>query len=68
MILFPRQGVFSFVCRFNLGDVEERALSVRTSLEQKQAEKRSLKADKEAHDVTNKLRKVKKSIEKQKTM
>ncbi|XP_045319557.1 probable ATP-dependent RNA helicase DDX60 isoform X1 [Leopardus geoffroyi] len=53
---------------FNLGDVEERALSVRTSLEQKQAEKRSLKADKEAHDVTNKLRKVKKSIEKQKTI
>ncbi|XP_029794930.1 probable ATP-dependent RNA helicase DDX60 isoform X2 [Suricata suricatta] len=53
---------------FNLGDVEQRALSVKTFLEQKQEEKRPSKADKEAHDLTNKLRKVKKSIEKQKAI
>ncbi|KAM9191809.1 putative ATP-dependent RNA helicase DDX60 [Dugong dugon] len=50
---------------FNLRDVEERALSVSAFLEDKQKTKRPPKADKEAHDMANKLRKVKKSMEKQ---
>ncbi|XP_064332033.1 probable ATP-dependent RNA helicase DDX60 isoform X2 [Camelus dromedarius] len=53
---------------FNLGDVEQRAGSVKTFLEQKQQIKRPPKADKEAYDMANKLRKVKKSMEKQKTV
>ncbi|XP_036914143.1 probable ATP-dependent RNA helicase DDX60 isoform X2 [Sturnira hondurensis] len=51
---------------FNLGDVEKRAKSVSTFLKEKQERERPPKADKEAHDMANKLRKVKKSIEKQK--
>lgn len=53
---------------FKLGAVEETARSVKTFLEKKQQRKRPPKADKEAHDVENKLRKVRKSIEKQKTI
>ncbi|XP_045687217.1 probable ATP-dependent RNA helicase DDX60 isoform X1 [Phyllostomus hastatus] len=53
---------------FKLGDVENRAKSVSTSLKEKQERERPPKADKEAHDMANKLRKVKKSIEKQKIM
>nr|XP_010948557.1 PREDICTED: probable ATP-dependent RNA helicase DDX60 [Camelus bactrianus] len=49
-------------------DVEQRAGSVKTFLEQKQQIKRPPKADKEAYDMANKLRKVKKSMEKQKTV
>ncbi|XP_006896732.1 PREDICTED: probable ATP-dependent RNA helicase DDX60-like [Elephantulus edwardii] len=51
---------------FNIHTVEEMAFSVKTFLEQKQERKRPLKADKEAHVMENKLRKVKKSMEKQK--
>ncbi|XP_045058537.2 probable ATP-dependent RNA helicase DDX60 isoform X2 [Desmodus rotundus] len=51
---------------FKLGEVENRAKSVSTFLEEKQERERPPKADKEAHDMSNKLRKVKKSIEKQK--
>ncbi|KAG8504607.1 putative ATP-dependent RNA helicase DDX60, partial [Galemys pyrenaicus] len=51
---------------FNLDSVEQCAISVSTYLEDKQEQKRSSKADKEAHDMSNKLRKVKKSLEKQK--
>lgn len=68
MVLFSRQAFFSFVFRFKLGTVEGSANSARNFLEEKQQSKRSLKADKEAHVVANKLRKVKKSIEKQKTL
>ncbi|XP_064441326.1 probable ATP-dependent RNA helicase DDX60 isoform X3 [Mirounga angustirostris] len=53
---------------FNLRDVEQTAICVRSFLEQKQKRQRPPKADKEAYDMTNKLRKVKKSIEKQKTI
>lgn len=66
--LLSRQAFFSFISRFKLGAVEETARSVKTFLEKKQQRKRPPKADKEAHDVENKLRKVRKSIEKQKTM
>ncbi|XP_062932959.1 probable ATP-dependent RNA helicase DDX60 isoform X2 [Cynocephalus volans] len=51
---------------FKLRDVEERAKSVSTFLEEKQERKRPPKADKAAHDIANKLRKVKKSMDKQK--
>lgn len=68
MIQFSGQMVFSFACRFNLSDVEKTAKRVRSSLEKKQESQRPPKADKEAHDMTNKLRKIKKSIEKQRTM
>lgn len=53
---------------FKLGDVEKSAISASTFLEQKQERERPLTADKEAHVVASKLKKVKKSIEKQKTM
>jgi len=53
---------------FNLRDVEQTAICVRSFLERKQRRQRPPKADKEAYDMINKLRKVKKSIEKQKTM
>ncbi|XP_059230191.1 probable ATP-dependent RNA helicase DDX60 isoform X2 [Mustela nigripes] len=53
---------------FNLSDVEKTAKRVRSSLEKKQESQRPPKADKEAHDMTNKLRKIKKSIEKQRTI
>nr|XP_023492101.1 probable ATP-dependent RNA helicase DDX60 isoform X1 [Equus caballus] len=53
---------------FKLGTVEGSANSARNFLEEKQESKRSLKADKEAYVVANKLRKVRKSIEKQKTL
>ncbi|KFO30865.1 Putative ATP-dependent RNA helicase DDX60, partial [Fukomys damarensis] len=52
---------------FNIKDVEECAKSVHAFLEGKQEKKRPPKADKEAHEMASKLRKVKKSIEKQKT-
>ena len=68
MILFSKQAFFSLVSRFKLGEVENRAKSVSTFLEEKQERERPPKADKEAHDMSNKLRKVKKSIEKQKIM
>lgn len=68
MILFSRQVVFSFACRFSLRDVEQTAQWVRRFLKQKQERQRPPEADKEAHDMINKLRKVQKSIEKQKTM
>ncbi|XP_054432048.1 probable ATP-dependent RNA helicase DDX60 [Pteronotus mesoamericanus] len=51
---------------FKLGDVEQRAKSVSAFLEEKQERERHPKADKETHNMANKLRKVKKSIEKQK--
>nr|XP_014994961.1 probable ATP-dependent RNA helicase DDX60 [Macaca mulatta] len=53
---------------FKLGAVEDAAKSVSTSLKKKQETKRPPKADKEAHVMANKLRKVKKSIEKQKIL
>lgn len=53
---------------FKLGAVENAAKSVSTSLKKKQETKRPPKADKEAHVMANKLRKVKKSIEKQKIL
>lgn len=65
---FQDKHSFLFVSRFNVGDVEQRAKSVDTSLEKKQERKRPPKAEKEAHVMANKLRKVKKSIEKQKTL
>lgn len=61
-----RQAFFSFVSRFSLAAVENRARNVFAFLYEKQEKKRPPKADKEAHDMANKLRKVKKSIEKQK--
>uniref|UniRef100_A0A2K5RYZ1 RNA helicase n=1 Tax=Cebus imitator TaxID=2715852 RepID=A0A2K5RYZ1_CEBIM len=51
---------------FKLGAVENTAKSVSAFLEEKQEKKRPPKADKEAHVMANRLRKVKKSIEKQK--
>ncbi|ELK37298.1 Putative ATP-dependent RNA helicase DDX60, partial [Myotis davidii] len=51
---------------FKLGAVEECAKSVRTFLEKKQERERPPNADKEAYDMANKLRKIKKAIEKQK--
>nr|XP_012312632.2 probable ATP-dependent RNA helicase DDX60 [Aotus nancymaae]XP_012312633.2 probable ATP-dependent RNA helicase DDX60 [Aotus nancymaae] len=51
---------------FKLGAVENTAKSVSAFLKEKQEKKRPPKADKEAHVMANKLRKVKKSIEKQK--
>lgn len=51
---------------FSLDTVEECAESVCEFLEEKQEEKRPPKADKEAYIMANKLRKVKKSLEKQK--
>ncbi|KAM5264315.1 putative ATP-dependent RNA helicase DDX60 [Ctenodactylus gundi] len=53
---------------FNIHDVENYALSVQTFLEEKQKGKRPPKADKEAFDMAGKLQKVKKSMEKQKTL
>lgn len=53
---------------FKLDLVEESARAVSCSLESKQEKQRSHKANKEAQDMANKLRKVKKSLEKQKTM
>ncbi|XP_008683839.2 probable ATP-dependent RNA helicase DDX60 isoform X1 [Ursus maritimus] len=53
---------------FSLSDVEQTAQWVRRFLKQKQERQRPPEADKEAHDMINKLRKVQKSIEKQKTM
>ncbi|KAM6149608.1 LOW QUALITY PROTEIN: putative ATP-dependent RNA helicase DDX60 [Erethizon dorsatum] len=53
--------------KFSITDGEECAKNVCTFLEEKQ-KKRPPKADKEAHDMVSKLRKVKKSIEKQKTL
>ncbi|KAL6036284.1 hypothetical protein STEG23_024020, partial [Scotinomys teguina] len=53
---------------FRLGAVEGCAEAACQFLEDKQEEKRPPKADKEAHDMANKLRKVKKSLEKQKTI
>jgi hypothetical protein len=41
---------------------------VKKFLEEKEMKKRPPKADKEAHIMANKLRKVKKSLEKQKIM
>ncbi|KAK2115069.1 putative ATP-dependent RNA helicase ddx60 [Saguinus oedipus] len=52
--------------KFKLGAVENTAKSVSAFLKEKQEKKRPPKADKEAHVMANKLRKVKKSIEKQK--
>lgn len=63
-----RQRFFLFVSRFSLEAVENRAKSVSKFLEDKQEKRRPPKADKEAHDMANKLRKVKKSIEKQKML
>lgn len=57
-----------FISRFKLGAVENAAKSVSTSLKKQQETKRPPKADKEAHVMANKLRKVKKSIEKQKIL
>ncbi|XP_058526001.1 probable ATP-dependent RNA helicase DDX60 [Ochotona princeps] len=51
---------------FSLEAVENRATKVCMFLNEKQEKKRPPKANKEAHDMANKLRKVKKSIEKQK--
>ncbi|XP_019521038.1 PREDICTED: probable ATP-dependent RNA helicase DDX60 isoform X2 [Hipposideros armiger] len=51
---------------FKLGSVEKSAINASNFLEQKQERERPLTADKEAHVVANKLKKVKKSIEKQK--
>ncbi|XP_031195782.1 probable ATP-dependent RNA helicase DDX60 isoform X2 [Mastomys coucha] len=51
---------------FRLDDVEACAEDACEFLEEKQEEKRPPKADKEAHTMANKLRKVKKSLEKQK--
>eukprot|EP00071_Canis_lupus_P023777 XP_013975221.1 probable ATP-dependent RNA helicase DDX60 [Canis lupus familiaris] len=53
---------------FNLEDVERRAASLRYFLLRKQAMQRPPKADKEAHDLINKIRKIRKSIERQKTI
>nr|XP_019587029.1 PREDICTED: probable ATP-dependent RNA helicase DDX60 [Rhinolophus sinicus] len=53
---------------FKRGDVERNAKNVSTFLEQKQERERPLTADKEAHVVANKLKRIKKSIEKQKTI
>lgn len=53
---------------FSLEAVEDRAKSVKKFLEDKQEKRRPPKADKEAQDMANKLRKVKKSIEKQKML
>uniref|UniRef100_A0A8C0D8E0 DExD/H-box helicase 60 n=1 Tax=Balaenoptera musculus TaxID=9771 RepID=A0A8C0D8E0_BALMU len=53
---------------FNLGEVEKSAESVKTFLEIKQQSRRPLKADKEAYGMENKLRKVRKSLETQKTI
>nr|XP_033713399.1 probable ATP-dependent RNA helicase DDX60 isoform X4 [Tursiops truncatus] len=53
---------------FNLGAVERSAGSVKRFLEIKQQSRRSLKADKEAYDMESKLRKVRKSLETQKTI
>lgn len=65
---FSRQAFFSFASRFKLGAVEKCAKSVSTFLKEKQERERPPNADKEAYDMANKLRKVKKSIEKQKIM
>ncbi|XP_029057540.1 probable ATP-dependent RNA helicase DDX60 [Monodon monoceros] len=53
---------------FNLEAVERNARSVKRFLEIKQQSRRPLKADKEAYDMESKLRKVRKSLETQKTM
>ncbi|XP_028350083.1 probable ATP-dependent RNA helicase DDX60 isoform X2 [Physeter macrocephalus] len=53
---------------FKLGAVERSAESVKTFLEIKQQNRRPPKADKEAYDLENKLRKVRKSLEAQKTV
>lgn len=53
---------------FRLDDVEACAEDACEFLEEKQEKKRPPKADKEAHTMANKLRKVKKSLEKQKIM
>ncbi|XP_047407322.1 probable ATP-dependent RNA helicase DDX60 isoform X2 [Sciurus carolinensis] len=51
---------------FNIGNVEYSAQNLMDFLEEKQEMKRPPKADKEAHIMASKLRKVKKSLEKQK--
>ncbi|XP_054995033.1 probable ATP-dependent RNA helicase DDX60 [Sorex araneus] len=56
------------VFMFRLDSVENSANNLCAYLEKKQEEKRPPKADKEAYDVTNKLRKVKKSIERRKAI
>ncbi|XP_057577866.1 probable ATP-dependent RNA helicase DDX60 [Hippopotamus amphibius kiboko] len=53
---------------FKLEAVEKSAESVKRHLEVKQQSRRPSKADKEAHDMANKLQKVRKSLEKQKTL
>jgi hypothetical protein len=58
----------SYASRFKLNIVEECAENAFEFLEKKQEEKRPPKADKEARTTANKLRKVKKSLEKQKTV
>ncbi|KAM9675541.1 LOW QUALITY PROTEIN: putative ATP-dependent RNA helicase DDX60 [Dama dama] len=52
----------------DLGAVARRAERVKKFLEQKPERRRPPRADKEAHDIANKLRKVKKSVEKYKTV
>nr|XP_023439527.2 probable ATP-dependent RNA helicase DDX60 isoform X2 [Dasypus novemcinctus] len=51
---------------FNINDVENWAKHVSTFLKEKEERKKPPKADKEVHIMTNKLRKVQKSMEKQK--
>ena len=52
--------MFSSVSEFHLAAVERRAESVKKFLRQKQECRRPPRADKEAHDMANKLHKVKK--------
>ena len=54
-----------FASRFKLNSVEECAVNAYYFLEVKEEKKRPPKADKEAHVMANRLRKVKKSLEKQ---
>ena len=57
------------VSKFDLGAVSRRAESVKKFLEQKLERRRPPRADKEAHGIANKLRKVKKkSMKKYKTV
>eukprot|EP00073_Rattus_norvegicus_P053513 XP_017455897.1 PREDICTED: probable ATP-dependent RNA helicase DDX60 [Rattus norvegicus] len=65
-ISYDSFNICSFASRFSLDTVEECAENVCEFLEEKQEEKRPPKADKEAYIMANKLRKVKKSLEKQK--
>lgn len=68
IVLFLRQAFFSFASRFKLEAVEQCARNVSNFLKKKQERERPPNADKEAYDMANKFRKVKKSIEKQKIM